>query len=204
MAGIRRGTATSKDPRRPGQPRPGQPHPARFGGVFERNFEPVRRYAARRLGVRQADDIAAETFARAFRARGTFQPARGSSVRAWLFGFAVNIVREQERSASRQYRAYERFGRGRDDGDHWEDVTDRLVDHARIESALQDLSPDARDLLLLVAGIGLSYKEAAAALGVRVGTVKSRVSRARAQVATRLEERQAETRKGQGKEVRSD
>jgi len=179
--------------------------PTRFGGVFERNFEQVRRYAARRLGVRQADDIAAETFARAFRARATFQPARGSSVRAWLFGFAVNIVREQERSASRQNRAYERFSRGRDDGDdHWEDVTDRLVDHARIESALRDLSPEARDLLLLVAGIGLSYKEAAAALGVRVGTVKSRVSRARAQVATRLEERQAQTREGQGKEVRSD
>jgi hypothetical protein len=59
--------------------------PARFGRVFERNFEPVRRYAARRLGVRLADDVAAETFARAFRSRTSFNPlgaqafAHGSS-----------------------------------------------------------------------------------------------------------------------------
>jgi RNA polymerase sigma factor (sigma-70 family) len=158
--------------------------PARFGDVFERNFETVRRYAARRLGMRHADDVAAETFARAFSSRASFQPARGSSVRAWLFGFAVNIVREHERVSSRQDRAYGRFTAGGDDGDdQWEGVVDQLVDHARIEAALRELSPEARDLLLLVAGIGLSYKEAAIALCVPVGTVKSRVSRARVQVA---------------------
>jgi RNA polymerase sigma factor (sigma-70 family) len=162
--------------------------PTRFGDVFERNFEAVRRYAARRLGIRYADDVTAETFARAFCSRGSFQPARGSTVRAWLFGFAVNVVREQERASSRQDRAYRRFAAGGDEGDdQWEGVVDQLVDHARIEAALRGLSPEARDLLLLVAGIGLSYKEAAIALGLPVGTVKSRLSRARVQVAADIE-----------------
>lgn len=158
--------------------------PARFGDVFERNFETVRRYAARRLGITHADDVAAETFARAFYSRAGFQPARRSTVRAWLFGFAVNIVREHERASSRQDRAYGRFIAGGDDGDdQWEGVVEQLVDHARIEAALRELSPEARDLLLLVTGIGLSYREAPTALCVPVGTVKSRVSRARVQLA---------------------
>jgi RNA polymerase sigma factor (sigma-70 family) len=177
--------------------------PERFGGVFERNFEVVRRYAARRLGMRQADDVAAETFARAFRSRATFQAGRGSSVRAWLFGFAVNIVREHERSAWRQGRAYERFPTGRGEADdHTDEIADRLVSYARIEAALRDLSPEASDLLLLVAGIGLSYQEVAAALDIPVGTVKSRVSRARAQVVSRLEYLPAD--RGDEKEVPRD
>ncbi len=178
--------------------------PARFGDVFERNFDHVRRYAGRRLGMRHADDVAAETFARAFRSRASFQPARGSTVRAWLFGFAVNIVREQERASSRQHRAYGRVLGGRDDGDdQWEGVVDQLVDHARIEAALRELSPEARDLLLLVGGVGLSYKEAATALCVPVGTLKSRVSRARVQVADGIKNQQRRDSTARN-EIRSD
>ena len=64
---------------------------------FEENFAAIHGYVARRVGVPLADDLAAETFATAFRRRATFDPARGS-LRSWLYGIATNLLRNHWRS----------------------------------------------------------------------------------------------------------
>ena len=71
--------------------------PADFEAVFEQYFPLVYRFAARRVGPAIAEDLAAETFATAYRRRASFDPARGS-LRSWLFGIVANLVRSHWRA----------------------------------------------------------------------------------------------------------
>lgn len=127
----------------------------------------------------RADDLVQETLAKAIANRDKFK--MGTNLHAWL----VTILRNQYYSEGRR---------------RWREVSDaegthaaRLVEQpahgARLEllefmAALQVLPDDQREALILVGASGLSYEDAAEVLGTRVGTVKSRVSRAR----TRLEQ----------------
>ena len=125
----------------------------------------------------RADDLVQETLAKAIANRDKFR--MGTNLHAWL----VTILRNQYYSEGRR---------------RWREVSDaegihaaRLVEQpghtARLEmreflAALQVLPIDQREALVLVGASGLSYEEAAEVLGTRVGTVKSRVSRARARL----------------------
>jgi RNA polymerase sigma-70 factor, ECF subfamily len=161
--------------------------PASFVGIFDRHFQSIYRYALRRAGEAVAEDIASETFLVAFTKRGSYRLDQ-LDARPWLFGIATNLMRRRRRDEERMLRAYCRAA--------YEDkADDHAMVHSRIDAqrlqgliarALLKLRRPERDTLLLVAWADLSYQEAAVALNVPVGTVRSRLSRARERMRREL------------------
>jgi RNA polymerase sigma-70 factor (ECF subfamily) len=161
--------------------------PSGFAQVFDRHFDAVHGYLRRRVGG-AAEDLAAETFTRALAGWSGFDAAR--DVRPWLFGIATNLVHDHRRAEARRLRAYAReAGRSEPPGDGPDPAgrIDAAREVRRAAAAIGGLRPDDRDVLLLVAWAELSYEECAEALGIPVGTVRSRLSRARAVVREELE-----------------
>jgi RNA polymerase sigma factor (sigma-70 family) len=163
--------------------------PQAFAALFERHFDPIARWLARRVGAALAEDLAAETFTRAFDRRDRYEPTFDSA-RPWLFGIAANLVRDQHRSEGRRLRALAR-------AEAWEpppsDIAALLDGRAdaraagpAIAAALAALRSEEREVLLLVAWTDLDHDEIARALGVAAGTVRSRLHRARRRVQDRL------------------
>jgi len=158
--------------------------PEVFAVLFDRYAADIHRYAARRLGASAADDLVAETFLAAFRRRSAYDIGR-SQARPWLFGIAATLIARQRRSEQRLYRALARTGLD----PLPEPIADQVVrrvaaqgQQRRLAAALAGLSGAEREVLLLLAWGGLSYEEIAEALGVPVGTVRSRLHRARGKV----------------------
>ncbi|MFP3965823.1 RNA polymerase sigma factor [Actinomadura fulvescens] len=161
--------------------------PARFAVIFDRHYRDIQRYVDRRLGRDDADDIAAETFLIAFRRRARFDTAQASA-RPWLYGIATKLVGRHRRDELRRYRALARLDRSDALEGHEERVTSAVVAaNTGLSEALAGLSSADRDVLMLVALAELSYPEVAAALGIKYGTVCSRLSRARRQIRTALD-----------------
>jgi RNA polymerase sigma factor (sigma-70 family) len=149
--------------------------PSAFELVFDRHFDVVFRYLRRRVGRR----LAAETFAQALASRGRFDAAYADA-RPWLFGIAVNLLRHHYRREERELRAFARSGS--DPLASEEPSLERLdaeASKAVVASALAQLPAIEREALLLYAWAELGYGEIAQALGIPVGTVRSRLSRAR-------------------------
>jgi RNA polymerase sigma-70 factor (ECF subfamily) len=166
--------------------------PEAFAALFDRHADAVHRYAARRLGGEVADDLVAETFTTAFQQRHRYDPARGAGAdaRPWLFGIATNLVGRHRRAEARRFKAMARVPVL---ADHDEPLADRAADRVvaralrrELAAALAALPARHRDVLLLVAWGDLSYGEAAQALGVPVGTVRSRLHRARSKLREAL------------------
>jgi RNA polymerase sigma factor (sigma-70 family) len=154
---------------------------SRFGEIFDRHFAEINRYLTRRVGAALGDEISAEAFVVAFRTSGRCDP-RAADARPWLFGIAANLVRRHWRSERR--RAYARTGVD-PIGDDVADVDSRIDAAAvgpQLAAALARLNNGERETLLLFAWAELSYEEIALALDVRVGTIRSRLSRARTHV----------------------
>ncbi|SEG98277.1 RNA polymerase sigma-70 factor, ECF subfamily [Nonomuraea solani] len=164
--------------------------PERFAILYDRYFPEIYQYLAARLGSAEAaEDLAAETFLVAFRKRRTFDAARGA-VRPWLYGIATHLVSNHRRGLSRMLAAFRR-ARSADPVEAGpEDRVPARVDAASVRGplaeALAGLSPGDRDVLLLVAVAGLSYEEVADSLGIPMGTVGSRLNRARKRVKAAL------------------
>jgi len=165
--------------------------PERFGAVFDRHAAAIHGYIARRLGRDAADDLVAETFLVAFRRRGGYDPDQPSA-RPWLYGIATRLVSRRRRDEVRFFRAIARSGLDPAADPVAEPVADegvRRADaqtlHRRLAGALAVLSVADRDALLLLAD-GLSYQEAAQALGVPPGTLSSRLARARRKLREEL------------------
>jgi RNA polymerase sigma-70 factor (ECF subfamily) len=159
--------------------------PARFTSIFECRAEDIYRYLSFRVGPAIAEDLTAETFARAFAGRNSYEPDRGS-VQAWLYGIATNLVRHHRRDERRQMAGLSSIDaqstRSPDSGA-------QLAERLRLRSALASLQPGWRNVVLLI-GLGeLTYEEAAAVLHIPIGTVRSRYARARAQLVVALTER---------------
>ena len=158
--------------------------PEHFTVLFRRHAPHFQRYVVRRLGPDAADDIVAETFLLAFRQRGSYDLARADA-RPWLYGIATNLIGHHRRAEVRLYRALARTGTDPVTEAFTDQVDDRVsagTASRRLAAGLARLPEQLRDTLLLVTWGDLSYAEAAAALGVPVGTVRSRVSRARARL----------------------
>ena len=157
---------------------------ARFGEIFDRHFADIDRYLARRVGSTLADDLAAETFVVAFRSRARYDLTAGDA-RPWLFGISANLVRRHWRTERRRLRAYARSGVDPVAPPETEAI-DRRVDANSTASALAGALASlerARPRGSAAVGVGeLSYEEIASALGIPIGTVRSRLSRARARV----------------------
>jgi RNA polymerase sigma-70 factor (ECF subfamily) len=147
-------------------------------------LSPLRAFAIGLAGNRaDADDLVQDTVVKAWTHIGTFQP--GTDMRAWLF----TILRNTFYSSLRKHRREVPDP----DGIHAATLI-ALPDHdgrlafADFRRAFNDLSPEHREVLILVGASGLSTRETADVLGVAPGTVKSRTNRARARLATLMGE----------------
>lgn len=155
--------------------------PSVFAGLYERHGLAVRRYVVRRVGAGPAEDLAAEVFVRAFRGRDRYR-AEYDSALPWLLGVAHHVIADHRRAERRRLAALERLARS----------APQLVEHQdaglapEVARELRRLPEADRDALLLVVWGELSYEEAASALGVAVGTVSSRITRARQRLAAAL------------------
>jgi RNA polymerase sigma-70 factor (ECF subfamily) len=157
---------------------------AGFEAAFREHFASVYRFIARRVGPDLADDLAAETFASAYRRRASYRTG-GAPVRAWFFGIAANLLRNHWRAEQRLLERDAKLA-----------VTTSLTSPAadagdtdlepRVAVALARLNRDQREVLLLHAWADLDHDEIAAALHIPLGTVRSRLSRARASLRAEL------------------
>ena len=154
-----------------------------FGEIFDRHFAEIDRYLARRVGWVLADEIASEVFVIAFHSRGRYDRA-AADARPWLFGIAANLARRHWRTERRRLRAYARTGIDplRDDAGDIDRRLDALAAGPALAAALAGLRPGEREVLLLYAWADLGYEEIATALEIPIGTVRSRLSRARGRV----------------------
>jgi RNA polymerase sigma-70 factor (ECF subfamily) len=158
--------------------------PSAFSEIFERYFDDVARYARRRVGAQVGEEIAAQTFVVAFERRQRFNVRYGSA-RPWLMGIATNLVRHHFRAERTHLTALARLPAD-PPAPAVDDPTRLDAQRLRpaLAAALLDLADVDRNTFLLVALGELSYGQAAAAQGIPVGTVRSRLHRAR----TRLRE----------------
>ena len=154
---------------------------AAFRDLFARHHVEIRRYLRHRIAdANVAEDLAAETFARAFAARSAFAD-RGHGVRPWLLQIATNLLRDELRARARRRSLSERLR-----GERPAPVVLPAGADPELAAALATLRRDELDVLLLFAWAELSYDEIAAALDVPVGTVRSRLSRARTRLRGEL------------------
>jgi RNA polymerase sigma factor (sigma-70 family) len=167
--------------------------PAMFAEIFDRHHGELHRYLRRRAGAGAAADLAAETFVTAFARRGAYR-SQGSDARPWLYGIAHNLLRNHLRHEHRELAAYARRGAepAEDAGALAEfSLADARADAAAaggpLRLALAGMPAGDRDVLLLFAWADLSYAGIAQALDIPVGTVRSRLNRARLRLRTALE-----------------
>lgn len=154
-----------------------------FGLLFERHGARIHGYVLRRTGDPQAaEDIVAITFLEAWRQRGRVELNQPSAL-PWLYGVAANVLRHQHRSRRRHQAALDRLA-------HLPERSPALVerqaeaaeDARQVLDQIQALPRRERDVLVLSVWEGLSHAEIAVALDTTIGTVKSRLSRARARL----------------------
>ncbi|PZG22974.1 RNA polymerase sigma factor [Nonomuraea aridisoli] len=162
--------------------------PEAFAELFDRYSAMLYRYVSKRLGPEQAEDLVGETFLIAFARRRSYDLAYADA-RPWLFGILTKLVSRHHRKEAARYRALlrapvdsavespaDRVAAG---------VTARAV-RAELAGALAALPAKDRDVLLLIAWGDLTYEEVAQALGIPVGTVRSRLNRGRRKVRAAL------------------
>ncbi|MFJ9968446.1 RNA polymerase sigma factor [Streptomyces avermitilis] len=162
--------------------------PEVFAHLYDRYAADIHRYVTRRLGPEAADDVTSETFLVAFRTRKRFD-ASAVSARPWLYGIAAKLIGRQRRSEVRMLKAYARTGCDPVAESWAEHVDSRVVAQGmqqELSGALAGLSAGDRHVLLLVAWADFSYQEVADALEIPLGTVRSRLNRARRKIRTAL------------------
>jgi RNA polymerase sigma factor (sigma-70 family) len=168
--------------------------PEEFGLLFERYSRVLYGYCARRVGPDLAEDVVAQTLLTAFEQRHRFDQS-AETARPWLFGIATNLLRNHRRTEVRGWRALARTGSDplhgvRQVTDTVTDRVDERIDADRqvraIAGALAAMPRGHREVLLMYAWSDLDYAELAAALGLPIGTVRSRLHRARARLRDAL------------------
>jgi RNA polymerase sigma factor (sigma-70 family) len=149
--------------------------PRAFATIFDRHFAVIHRYLARRVGEEVADDLASQVFVIAFARRETFRSDRVDA-RPWLYGIAANLLRNHWRSEQRLLAV---LGRLSNEAIVAQRADETVANDARVARALAELDSDHREVILLHVWADLTHAEIAEALGVPLGTVASRLSRAR-------------------------
>lgn len=153
-----------------------------FGALYERHAREIYNYLFRRLADwSEAEDLTAVVFLEAFRRRREAVVVEGRLL-PWLYGIATNVLRNRRRAQWRHRDLLARLAHQRR-GDAEPDLPSRVEAASQMRSALNRIRmlPRAQqDVVALCLLSGLSYEDAALALGVPVGTVRSRLSRARA------------------------
>ncbi len=158
-----------------------------FGELYERHARSVQSFCLwRTADLQLAEDATATVFLEAWRQRERLSPATDSAV-PLLLGIATNVVRQQWRARRRHRDALDRLRGAATSAplDLEVDAIARLDAVTQLREAgaeIRALPRRERDVLGLVAWGELSYEETAAALGVPIGTVRSRLARARARL----------------------
>ena len=162
--------------------------PEQFAVLVHRHAAAITRYVTRRLGADAAEDVAAETFLVAFRQRASYT-GDGRVCLPWLYGIATRLCHRYWRSETRQLRLLARTGADPVIEPFTDQVESQVAASAvkpRLADALSRLPKAQRDALLLQAWADLTYDQIARATGVRIGTVQSRISRARRRLREQL------------------
>ena len=160
--------------------------PPVFAAVFDRHWPLIHRFCVSRAGA-AGEDLAAEAFRVAFDERARYDPAQPDAG-PWLYGIATNLLRHWFRGQARGATALARSDRP-EERDPVDETLSR-VEASRLgpelARALAAVTTADRDALLLYAWADLTYEQIAQATAVPVGTVRSRIHRARAQVRAHL------------------
>lgn len=156
-------------------------NPQVFTALYDKYARMIYRYAARRAGESAAEDVMAETFLIAFERRDSFDHA-WADARPWLFGIATNLLRKHHRTEAKILKVLAKSS-GRD---AYADSTERIAEQldaaattSALAAALRKLSAVDRECILLYAWAELNYEGIAEATKVPIGTVRSRLNRAR-------------------------
>jgi DNA-directed RNA polymerase specialized sigma24 family protein len=134
--------------------------PEAFGLIYDRHAATLLRFLGRRAGARVAEGLVGELFRVAFERRKTFDASRASAL-PWLYGIGSNLLLKHRRG---------------------EAALDARVLFSRVADAIEALPGAEREALLLFAWEELSYQSVAEALELPIGTVRSRLNRARARL----------------------
>lgn len=156
---------------------------SRFVVIHDQYAEDIYAYCARRVGHQVAEDLVADVFLTAFKNRAQFNPEE-KNARPWLYGIAANLLLKHHRAQTRQLTAYRKASQlaatsTEEDIEQVERHLDAARSVALITEFLTALPTDDKEALLLYAWAGLSYPEIARALDIPLGTVRSRIHRAR-------------------------
>jgi len=162
--------------------------PETFGLIYDRHAATLLRFLGRRAGATVAEGLVGELFRIAFERRKTFDASRASAL-PWLYGIGSNLLLKHRRSEARQLRASARMAAALEAADQRGSAAalDARVLFPRVADAIEALPDVEREALLLFAWEELSYQSAAEALELPIGTVRSRLNRARTHLRELLE-----------------
>jgi RNA polymerase sigma factor (sigma-70 family) len=165
-----------------------QTEPEAFGLIYDRHAATLLRFLGRRVGGNVAEGLVGELFRIAFERRKTFDASRESAL-PWLYGIGSNLLLKHRRGEARRLRASARMVTAREAGDRSTRAAalDARLLFPRVADAIEALPDGERAALLLFAWEDLSYQSVAEALELPVGTVRSRLNRARAHLRELLE-----------------
>ncbi len=160
--------------------------PEAFGLIYDRHAATLLRFLGRRAGATVAEGLVGELFRIAFERRKTFDGSRASAL-PWLYGIGSNLLLKHRRTEARRLRASARMAG--EAPDRWTRAAalDARLLFPRAANAIEALPDGEREALLLFAWEDLSYQSLAEALELPIGTVRSRLNRARAHLRELLE-----------------
>ncbi len=158
--------------------------PEAFAELYRSNYDLIAGYIRRRVGdVHAADDLVADVFLTAMRSLPRFR-YRGIPIRAWLYRIATNLVNRWAKRRHRGHAMFVEFSATRNVESS--DPADGRIDVEQARAAMMALAPKHQAVLALHYLEGLPLEEVAFVTGRRIGTVKSRLSRAREALRERL------------------
>jgi RNA polymerase sigma factor (sigma-70 family) len=157
--------------------------PEAFGLIYDRHAATLLRFLGRRAGAKVAEGLVGELFRIAFERRKIFDASRASAL-PWLYGIGSNLLLKHRRGEARRLRASARMAEGVEAADRRASARalDARVLFSRVADAIEALPDGEREALLLFAWEELSYQGVAEALELPIGTVRSRLNRARARL----------------------
>lgn len=169
-------------------PHPGSADDRLFHELVQTHSGRLQRFIIKHIGnTSDAEDLAQQAFVEAARAYQTF---RGESqLSTWLYGIALNLIRNHlARAPERRYHFVDESSLNDLPADSTspEEAVSQAQTLRLLQESLDEMPESMRDILLLVGLDDLSYEEAAALLSVPIGTVRSRLSRARVSLRDRL------------------
>lgn len=160
----------------------------RFEQLYLDNETKLFRYLARRVGPTLAEDLTAEAFAIAWQRFPDYDPTR-AAFSTWVFGIALNLLRRHARTEIYQLAKFSRTGADPALASDESAIVDRLTADEfwpKVAAELADMDETDRNVLTLYAWAEMSYSAIAETLEIPIGTVRSRISRARDRLVGRV------------------